>query len=164
MLNSRQKGHKLMKEGSVIERGSIDFNEADIKLVSLVLDKTRNVYNFFKYLKKSRGLSFTIVLIKSDNLKEKILKEKRETDIFIDLERKDMNLVIIPDTKTKGHDGFTRRLMSGFKEGSGDFFSIVQIENNIDLEDAIFPLLVDYLNLLKQPLEWRTGQISFQKI
>lgn len=153
-----------MKEGSVIDRGSIDFNEADIKLVSMVVNKTRDIYNFFKYLKKSRGLSFTIVIIKSDNLKEKILKEKRETDIFIDLEREDMNLVIIPDTKTNGHDGFTRRIMSGFNEGSGDFFSIVQVGNDIDLEEAIFPLLVDYLNILKQPLEWRTGQISFHKV
>jgi len=153
-----------MKEGSVIKRDGIDFNEADIELVSIVSNKARDIYNFFKFLKKTRDLNFAIVLIKSDNFKENILKEKRETDIFIDLEREDMNLIIIPDTKVKECEGFIARIMSRIKEGSGDFSSIVQVRNDIDLEEAIFTLLVDYLNILKQPLEWRTGQVSYSKV
>lgn len=153
-----------MKEGSVIKRDGIDFNEADIELVYLVSNKARDVYNFFKFLKKTRDLNFAIILIKSDNLKETILKKKRETDIFIDLEREDMHLIIIPDTKEKECDGFTGRLMSGIKEGSGDFSSIVQVRNDIALEESIFTLLVDYLNMLKQPLEWRTGQVTYNKV
>lgn len=159
-----KKSTVIMKEGSIIKRDRIDFNEADIKVVSMVMDKTRDIYNFFKYLKEARGLNFAIVLIKSDHLKENILNEKRETDIFVDLGREDMNLIIFPDTKRKECDGFTRRIMSEIEENSGDFASIIQIKKNVDQEEAIFTLLVDYLNILKQPLEWRTGQISYNKI
>lgn len=153
-----------MQEESMIKKERPGFDKEDIRLICMIISKTKDVYNFFSYLNRSKGLNFAIVLIKSDNLKNKILKEKRKTDIYIDLEREDMNLIILPEKKRKECNGFTRRIMSEIKEGSGDFASILQITKKIDLEEAIFTLLVDYLHIIKQPLEWRTGHISYNKL
>ena len=153
-----------MKEGSVIKRDGIDFNEADIELVSIVSNKARDIYNFFKYLKETRDLPFAMVLIKSDNLKETILERKRDTDVFVDLDIEDMNLIFLPITKENECDGFIRRMMSDIKDNSGEFASVLQIKKNVGLEEAVFPLLIDYLMILKQPREWRTGQISYKEV
>ncbi len=154
----------FLKKVQDLKRDKIDFKEVDVKLATMVLDKTRDIYSYFKYLKKERDLPFAIVLIKSDNLKEIILKEKRETDVYVDLDIVDMNLIFLPVTKDNECDGFIRRMMSGINETSGDFAAAVGVKKNVDLEEAVFPLLVDYFTLLKQPTEWRTGQISYKEI
>jgi hypothetical protein len=140
------------------------FREVDIKLLIKILNKTRDIYSFFKYLKEKKDSSFTMVLIKSETLRESILKEKRKTDVFVDLDIADMNLLFLPVAKKQENDGLTKRMMSGVQEGSGDFACIVGVQKKADLEETIFTLLVDYFMILKQPLEWRTGQISYKEV
>jgi len=149
---------------NVMKRDKVDFREVDVKLAVKVLNKIRDVYCFFKYLKEKRESPFAIVLIKSDTLQETILKQKRETDVFIDLDIEDMSLIFLPVTKENESDGFIRRMMSGIEEKSGDFACAVEVKKNVDLEEVVFTLLVDYLMILKQPEEWRTGQISYKEI
>lgn len=148
----------------IMKRAKVDFSELDVKLITNILNKTRDIYNFFKYLKETRDLPFTMVLIKSDTLKETILERKRETDVFVDLDIEDMNLIFLPITKENESDGFIRRMMSEIKDNSGEFASILEVKKNVALEEAVFPLLIDYLMILKQPREWRTGQISYKEV
>lgn len=149
---------------NIMKRDSVDFREVDVKLAVKVLNKIRDVYCFFKYLKEKKDLPFAMVLIQSNALQETILREKRETDVYVDLDIEDMNLIFLPVTRENESDGFIRRMMSGVEERSGDFASIVEVKKNTDLEEAVFTLLVDYLMILKQPKEWRTGQISYKEV
>lgn len=149
---------------NIMKRDSVDFREVDVKLAVKVLNKIRDVYCFFKYLKEKKDLPFAMVLIQSNALQETILREKRETDVYVDLDIEDMNLIFLPVTRENESDGFIRRMMSGVEERSGDFASIVEVKKNTDLEEAVFTLLVDYMMILKQPKEWRTGQISYKEV
>ena len=154
----------MVMEKIIRKRPKVDFREEDVMLAVEVLNKARDVYGFFKYLKEKKDSPFAMVLIKSDTLKESILKEKRESDVFVDLGISYMTLIFLPITNKEESDGFIRRMMSGIKEKSGDFASIVEVKKNADLEETVFELFVDYLMLLKQPLEWRTGQISYHEV
>jgi len=151
-------------EKIIKKRPKVDFREADVMLAVEILNKIRDIYAFFKYLKEKKESLFSIVLIKSDTLREVVLKEKRESDVFVDLGMPDMTLIFLPIKNKEESDGFIRRMMSGIKEKSGDFASVVEVTKNADLEETVFALLVDYLMLLKQPEEWRTGQISYNEI
>ena len=146
------------------KRVEADFTEADIKLATTVLNRIRDIYSFFTYLKEKRGSSFAIVLIKSDNLKETILKEKRKTDVYVDLDITDINLIFLPVMKEEECDGFVRRMMSGIEDDSGDFASIIKVKTNSKLEETVFSLIIDYLMIIKQPTKWRTGQVSYKEI
>ena len=157
------KGGEYMKK-QANNRVEVDFTEADIKLATTVLNKIRDIYSFFNYLKEKRDLPFAIVLIKSDHLKDLILKEKRKTDVYADLDITGINLIFIPVTKENECDGFVRRMMSGIEEDSGDFASIIKVKKNANLEETVFSLIIDYLMILKQPKKWRTGQVSYKEI
>lgn len=147
------------------KKGKVEFKESDVKLALMILDKIRDAYNFFMNLKGINHSSFTIVLIKSETLRETILNGKRENDVFIDLDIPDLNLIfLLPSSDVDEADGFIRRMMSGIEEKSGDFASVVEVKNDTCLENTVFTLLVDYMMILKQPTEWRTGQISYKEV
>lgn len=145
-------------------RPKVNFSEADMKLAVNVLNKIRDMYCFFKYLKEKHDSAFAMVLIKSNTLKEFILEQKRESDVYIDLDMEAMHLIFLPVMKKDESNGFINRMISGIEENSGDFASVVEVKKNADLEDTVFTLLVNYLMILKQPVEWRTGQISYKEV
>ena len=151
-------------EKIIRKRSRMDFTEVDVMQAVTVLNKARDVYGFFKFLKEKKESPFAMALLKSDTLKETLLKEKRDCDVFVDLGISDINLIFLPIIHKEESDGFIRSMMSGIKEKSGDFASVVEVKKNADLEETIFALLVDYLMLLKQPEEWRTGQISYHEV
>lgn len=147
------------------KREKVEFKESDVKLALKILDKIKDAYNFFINLKEIKQSSFTIVLIKSETLRETILNEKRENDVFIDLEIPDLNLIfLLPNSDIDEADGFIRRMMLEIEEKSGDFASVVEVKKDTNLERTVFTLLVDYMMILKQPTEWRTGQISYKEV
>jgi hypothetical protein len=168
-----EKSYNKTKAGGILyimmtdvrKKRKVEFKESDVKLALMILDKIRDAYNFFINLKEIKHSSFTIVLIKSETLRETILNEKRENDVFIDLDIPDLNLIfLLPSSDVDEADGFIRRMMSGIEEKSGDFASVVEVKNDTCLENTVFTLLVDYMMILKQPTEWRTGQISYKEV
>lgn len=145
-------------------RNKVDFTETEIKFGISVLNEIRDVYNFFAFLKKERGLNFSIILLNSQTLKDTILKNKRETDFYTELKTPGMNLIISPETNYEGSDRFIKRLIKDVSDVSGDFASVVEVKSETSLETALFTLLLDYMNLLKQSKEWRTAQITFKEV
>ena len=153
----------MMKEAR--KKNKVEFKEADVKLALMIVAKIRDAYNFFINLKEIKNTSFTIVLIKSETLRETILDKKRENDVFIDLDIPDLNLIfLLPSSDIDEADGFIRRMMSGIEENSGDFASAVEVKTDTCIENTVFTLIVDYMMTLKQPTEWRTGQISYKEV
>ena len=86
------------------------------------------------------------------------------TTFYKELKTEGMNLLISPETNYEGSDKFIRRLIKDVPEDSGDFASVVEVKSSASLETAVFTLLLDYMNLLKQPKEWRTAQITYKEV
>ena len=68
-----------MDKRNITTRDKIDFTEEEIKFGMSVLNEIRDeildFYNFFVFLQKERSLNFSVILINSDSLKERILKD-----------------------------------------------------------------------------------------
>jgi len=155
----------------MVERKRIDFNESDIMLAMDILESVEDMTDFFMFLKKERGISFTYILMNSgiSNFKEFLIKEKRDTDVIIRLnQNSDINLVICQETDEAGANIFAKRIIGKLLDehnSLGSCASILTVEStDIKNRTIIFSLVEDYLNLMKQPKEWRGGQMTFKTI
>jgi len=155
----------------MVERKKVDFTEDDVVLAMDILNSVEDITDFFMFLKRERGVNFTYILMNSgiDNFKGFLHREKRDTDVIIELEKnRDVNLVICQETDSEGANIFAKRIIEKLMEENGSigsFASILTI-NSTDVENRsiIFALVEDYLTLLKQPKEWRGGQMTFKII
>ncbi|MBD3789922.1 MAG: hypothetical protein IE885_06105 [Campylobacterales bacterium] len=78
------------------------------------------------------------MLIDSKNLKNIILKEKRNTDILVDLNIRNLNFILTQETNHYGSNKFIQRLMSNINEESGDCASVIEVINHVKNKELIF--------------------------
>ena len=155
----------------MIERKKVDFTESDVLLAMDILNSVEDITDFFMFLKRERGVHFTYILMNSGipNFKKFLDMEKRDTDVVIELvNNPEVNLVICQETNEAGANIFAKRIVASLmeqKESVGSFASILTVDSETATNRSIiFYLVEDYLTLVKQPKEWRGGQMTFKTI
>ena len=155
----------------MVERKKVDFTEDNVLLAMDILASVEDITDFFMFLKRERGINFTYILMNSGiaDFKDFLIREKRDTDVVIELQNNsDVNLVICQETDGDGANIFAKRIIEKLmeeKDSVGSFASILTVDTaHAENRTIIFSLVEDYLTVLKQPKEWRGGQMTFKTI
>ncbi|HFQ62342.1 MAG TPA: hypothetical protein ENK39_08635 [Epsilonproteobacteria bacterium] len=145
----------------------ISFHEDEVKLAKTMMDKLRTTVEFLYYLMEHRGkLSFTMIMLSTDDLKlEHLLQKwKRKTDVLIEIDKiNNVYVIICQSTDKEGGKKFAEILMSNITMHGGTVTYCVEAEltsTEHSIQEVIFNMVEKYI-YIKQ--EQKSNQVFFTK-
>lgn len=144
---------------------NMTFREDEVKLAKSMLDELNTTIEFLYYLMDHREKpSFTLIMISADDLRLDILlpKWKRQTDILVEIDKKNNVYVIIcQSTNKEGGQKFGEILMSNINmHGDNTTYCVeAELKNTVySIQKVIFNVVEKYI-YIKQ--EKKSNEVFF---
>lgn len=155
------------------ERKRIEYKEHDIHLAMDILEEIKDIVEFFVFIRKERGSIISFILIDgvTENSNMLIDHRKRETDVLIALPRhKNINLIITQETNAAGNQVFAEKILKELSKASdgnaGAFATILNFKDGDipPVKNIVYSLVEDFVNISRQPTNWREQMVSHKDI
>jgi len=154
------------------DRPKVAYNEMDVITAIKVLHELEDGLDFLVWLKKYRGVNFSVILIHGN--KERswipvIERVKRKTDILFKIDE-NLYVVIAQETHEEGLRVFAMkvlRAMMTVDPDSSPFASAIDVEDggeDLSARKIIFDAVKGYVEFFQQPKPIRKGRVEYRKI
>jgi len=158
----------MSKETKRVKRPKLRLNEDAIRLSLSVLKKMEKPIELMYYLMEHEDeRPFVIMLISAKNVKlEKVLrKEKRDTDLLLNIKKKDnLYALICQETKVDGAYNFSKRLIDSIHKHNGSEIYCTETEirsAHYGVNEIIFKSVESYVSAKKDK---RMNEIIFRSL
>jgi len=138
-------------------KNDVTFHEDEVNLAKAMMDKSRTTMEFLYYLMNHRGkMSFTLILLSTNNLKlEHLLQKwKRQTDILLEIDyANNLYMIICQSTDRKGGQEFAEILMTNIHMNGGSDSYCVESElrsTEHTIQEVIFTMVEKYIYIKQE--------------
>lgn len=162
------KGDRMQRRRNESEQKNIKFTGSEITLAAKLLDKLSSSLEIVYYCMEHGEKSAVVVILmsaKEIDLQEVLTKEKRETDILIEIDHDEsMFALICQDTHIDGGYHFAERLLENTKEAKGNQIYCSAIEVRTTRDDIRYIILNLTEMYVKSKREAISGKILFKTL